>query len=178
MEGNSIGSARENIYQPRLNMQSPFENSRLNRRGGAVCSKKLRGEGGGRGQSPFLGEKRNRVRGLEIHERPTKKPAFQKSSRKKNGLAYFEGGPGRLPSFSFHDCRRCLDFSSPHRWEETTETRWKFYFSTCGTSIYINWNGQLSVNLNSMDFGWNRVHFEIFTDPPIFCSWEDRWEER
>ena len=58
-----------------------------------MCSKKLRGEGGGRGQSPFLGEKRNRVRGLEIHERPTKKPAFQKSSRKKNGLAYFEGGP-------------------------------------------------------------------------------------
>lgn len=48
-----------------------------------MCSKKLRGEGGGRGQSPFLGEKRNRVRGLEIHERPTKKPAFQKSSRKK-----------------------------------------------------------------------------------------------
>lgn len=83
MEGNSIGSARENIYQPRLNMQSPFENSRLNGRGGAACSKKLRGEGGGRGQSPFLGEKRNRVRELEIHERPTKKPAFQKSRKKK-----------------------------------------------------------------------------------------------
>lgn len=117
MEGNSIGSARENIYQPRLNMQSPFENSRLNRRGGAVCSKKLRGEGGGRGQSPFLGEKRNRVRGLEIHERPTKKPAFQKSSRKKNGLAYFEGGPRtrRSPPSLSTIVAVVLIFPSSHR---------------------------------------------------------------
>ena len=30
VEGNSIGSARENIYQPPLNMQLPFENSRSN----------------------------------------------------------------------------------------------------------------------------------------------------